>query len=614
MLMIRSFNDLPNNKLMIKRIYLWLSLILLCVALYTHAGPIPRKLRNVKLEQPAMQIKVIGFNRVKISGNAHGMLIRKASGNIRMEYGLPGEDLKGKIVARDVSFPYIDSLPVSLSEITWNYTLEDRSGNIITEASTSTDQWPEEILPQLILPDRPGWVALYRKAWELNWRRMATSNAVPGHFAYKATPDNNMCYAWDVCFNTLFQRYAAMAGADPGVASLDDFYALQSKSGYIVRRFNTSTFEASYPSKDSPTVDGVNPPLFAWAEWNYYMISADKARLAKILPYLIKQYYFIESFMQQKPGKYIWNGNPSGWDNIMEVQKHKYWMELPAMQALSAGCIAKIAGVLRLEKTQHKFDAEIENKRTVMEQYWNEDKSWYCSLNAEGGFTGKTLNGMWPVLAGLVPTNRLKLMVAENLMDPQKFLTPMPLPVLAKDEAGYNPKGGYWHGSVWINMSLLTVRSLDQYGYHQEARELATRTLNGMLKVYNDWQPKRQTLWECYAPEFPAPASHKVKPELGSVRTDFADWTCCLINLIIEDIMGVSIDAPSNTITWSLNLNEENGLKNLRFGKVTTDILSKGLLLTVNTNTAYTLNVIRDGHMQRFEVKPGYNSFNISKI
>jgi hypothetical protein len=587
------------------------SIALLCAGL-TALGPTAAGQTGKPLTR-LLTLQTAGFDKVTLSSPAPGTVYRRAKGKIKPEYGLTQADLDGRLLGKFITFPVTDQVPVTLSEITWVYLLKNDKGALLDSAET-TKNWPEALFPSLALPKHPAWVTLYKKAWELNWKRIVTSKALPARFAYNATPDNSMSYVWDACFNLLFQRYAAMAGADAGVATLDNFYAIQAKDGFINRHFNTTTFAAGdLTTHDKATITGVNPPLFAWAEWDYYLMSANRDRLRQLLPVLIRQYEFIDSFLQETPGRYIWGGNPSGWDNILEIQPHKYWVELPAMQALSAKCIMKMAGELKEEAVAARFQKEMQAKQAFMEMYWNKDKNWYCSLNDQGAFTGKTLSGLWAMLAGIVPVYNATL-IKQNLMDTAAFLTyPMPLPSVAKNENGYDPAGKYWHGSVWVNTSLLAIRSLEEYGFSKEATELAERTLNGMVKVYEQWAPHPNTLWECYAPEFVAPASHKVKPGLGSVRTDFADWTCCLINLLIENIMGIKVDAPANSITWDLRLPEEYGIRNLRFAGITTDLVKTKSAILVNSNQPYTLYIIHGKNRHELKVNKGKNAFHLKQ-
>ncbi|MBB5441187.1 hypothetical protein HDC92_004894 [Pedobacter sp. AK017] len=566
-------------------------------------------------EKVSIDISIRGFNKVEIQikGKEKFRMIRQPVQGMRPEHGftdkanveLQGFQSKAVTVIQD-------TLPVSLAEVVYRYVLINKVGDTLASVKTSRNKWPQELLPELILPGRLPWVKLYNKAWELNWHQIASSAALPARFSHNVTPDNGRSYLWDASFSILFQRYAAPSGADPAIATLDNFYGQQQPDGYILRYFTVKDYAAGHDtSKEKATIEAVNPPLLAWGEWNYFEISADYKRLEMVLPGLIKQYHFIESFLQKEPGKYIWDGNPSGWDNIRNKARHKFWVELPAMQALSARYISKIAAILHQPEIERKFTSEYEQKKSAMELYWNADKQWYCSIGDDGKFTQKTLSGMWPVLAGIVPRKNMPGIVA-NLLDVAKFSTSaMPLPTLAKDENGYNSKGEYWLGSVWINMSLITIRSLKANGYEKEAFDLAVKTLNGISRVYENWSPKPHTLWECYAPEFAAPASHKVKPDLGSVRSDFAGWTACLINLLIENVMGIEVSAVSNTISWNIALVEEHGIKKLRFGKVNTDLLKKGRLILVRSNYSYTLKITIRDQQKTFKVEPGNNRFEI---
>jgi hypothetical protein len=229
------------------------------------------------------------------------------------------------------------------------------------------------------------------------------------------------------------------------------------------------------------------------------------------------------------------------------------------------------------------------------------------------------MGGMWPFLALIIDTSRAIEIVNSTLMNPGIFLTdPMPLPFVAKDEPGYNPKGEYWVGSTWINISLVAIKGLELYGFDREAQDLIVRTLNGIANSYFNWKEFPNTLWEAYAPEYPAPASHKVRypDKLGTVRNDFGGWTCCLINLIIEDYMGIAVNAPENMITWKLKLNEDHGVRNLKFKDTITDLIchlhDNKIILDVTSNMKYKLRVIENkGIIKEFNIKTGDNSLTL---
>ena len=68
---------------------------------------------------------------------------------------------------------------------------------------------------------------------------------------------------WDSCFILHFARYGAPAY--PFITCLDNCYARQHENGFICRESDRENREvyATFP---------VNPPLFAWAEWEWYKV------------------------------------------------------------------------------------------------------------------------------------------------------------------------------------------------------------------------------------------------------------------------------------------------------------------------------------------------------
>ena len=63
-------------------------------------------------------------------------------------------------------------------------------------------------------------------------------------------------------------------------------------------------------------------------------------------------------------------------------------------------------------------------------------------------------------------------------------------------------------------------------------------------------------------------------------HSNFAGWTPCLtVGLMLENLIGLKINAPENQITWTANLTEENGVSNLYYvndGKVNRVSLAAG--------------------------------------
>jgi hypothetical protein len=472
-------------------------------------------------------------------------------------------------------------------------------------------------IPRLLLPDRPEWLALYDSAWSLTKKAIVAEPALPAQKAYCDYPDNGFTYAWDSCFCLSFQRYAIPSSSHPGLATLDNFYARQFSNGYIPRCYQVRDFTIR---RDHiiPCVTGTNPPLFAWAEWQVYLITGDTDRLSHVLPALIKHYDWIETALQDSPGRYLWDGDGSGWDNINWDQGDEailHWVEMPALQACAADHISRMAETLGRDDVAARFRADVELKQQIMEDYWDDEAGWYRSLNAAGGFTRKVSAGFWPVFANLVEGTRIRRMLDENVLNPESFLTePMPLPTIARDQPGYNPKGEYWKGGVWIPISYMVIDALDRHGFVREARDLATRTLDGMARTFYEWEACPHTLWEAYAPEVAAPASHKNlhRNEPGGVRGEFGGWACCLINLLIETELGLTVNAPANSLDWKIRTAAGTGIEDLRFANVTASLrIEKGppenkrLQLSIQTNASFMLNIDYGGAEYQHHIEAG---------
>jgi hypothetical protein len=527
---------------------------------------------------------------------------------------------------------FIDTVPGSLNEDIYHYVLKKQCGGKERTETVSTmpADWCAGQLPRPYLPLKPEWIELYNKAWQLAWQSIVHADRLPYTYAYNDYPDNQTTYVWDSCFCTMYQRYAAQQGVHPCMATLDSFYALQQPNGYIARNFNCNTFRSWYPH-DTPSAESVNPPLFAWAEWEYYLVTADRNRLVKVLPALVSQYRFFDGYMQKEKDKYAWSGDGNGWDNINwgEGDREILWyVDALCQQALAARHIALIAGETAEPEIAQEFSDRWQQKSEPLHRlYWSNEKKWFCSLDKQGRHTRKTLCGIWALIAGIARKDTAD-MVATTLMDPSIFYTsPMPLPALAKDEPGYNPHGEYWLGGVWINMVLVALRGLREYGYAGDAFDMSQRTLDGISAVFRHYDSFPGSLWECYAPEFAEPASHKNhSPGLGGgVREEFSGWTGCLINLIIEEILGFHINAPANVLVWDIRLNTDHGIDNLRFGGITTSlravftnknsigngegVAGKQCEIHISSNSPYHLQIHKGCLSRSVQITPGTSDF-----
>jgi hypothetical protein len=151
--------------------------------------------------------------------------------------------------------------------------------------------------------------------------------------------------------------------------------------------------------KENPT--GVNPPLFAWAEYEYWRFTGDSSRLRRNLVekrYLQRHFEFMESLktgdlfpfggMQANfsrfPNGYMWSGCASGMDNTPRGGDHCcniLWVDAIAQQALSALLISRMAEAIGEDSCAREFRAKYGELAALIEKYYFDPKTGiYCDI------------------------------------------------------------------------------------------------------------------------------------------------------------------------------------------------------------------------------------------
>ena len=244
----------------------------------------------------------------------------------------------------------------------------------------------KELLPQPVFKEKPEFVELYWKAWELAWERVKYQSGI---FQSPYMDENlwdDTIWIWDTEFMVLFCRYAP--SIFPGIESLDNFYE-------SILNKKRSSLRIQHPD---------NPPFYAWVEYEYYKMTGNKNRIKKVLldnRFLQRHYEWFENLKRgtklhfdhawialEKSGiGYRWGGVQSGMDNTPRGRDSKgelLWMDALAQQALSALYIKRLAHEVGDKETQGKFAALYkENKRLLNSYYWDVKDGFYYDLSEE---------------------------------------------------------------------------------------------------------------------------------------------------------------------------------------------------------------------------------------
>jgi hypothetical protein len=496
-----------------------------------------------------------------------------------------------------------------------------------------------EQLPSPVLGERPEWIAMYWKAWELAFRNFHEPR--PGSHLVSRFIDaafNDDIFLWDTCFMSMFCNVAHPLV--PGIGSLDNFYARQHQDGEISREIVRATgadyrawinregrplftrngwvppegpgapvlYRGRNPPEPPPrlTLEAMDNPLPAWAELESYRFTGDRSRIADVFEPLVHYYQSLRKYLRQGNGLYV-----TDWASMDNSPRNAYLVnggtavDTSCQMVLLARDLAAMAQILGRpgEAQAYSRDAD-ELGHEINALMWDPRRRFYFDLTLEGRRSPvKTVAAFWSMIARVASPGQAADLVAE-LRNPRTFARTSGVPTLSAEEPGYDPAGGYWRGSVWTPTMMMVLRGLEEYGYLDDARSLALRNVGVMGEVY----AKTGTIWENYAPDSPAAG----QPAKG----DFVGWSGLgPIGWLLEYAIGLKPDAPRNELTWDLWAPGPKGCARYRFGGHVTSLQcepdpSAGrLAISITSDGPYVLHLKKGVDSSRVEVHAGTQRF-----
>jgi len=493
--------------------------------------------------------------------------------------------------------------------------------------STTTCPIDLSLLPQPILSAHPKWIELHHFAWRIAARNVLFSRG-RWHMDAAWDPTRNYQWVWDTCFMVLYCRYAN--GQFPGMQSLDNFYEMQRENGHIGMTYDMTTGEEPWPNR-------INPPLFAWVEWEHYRATGDASRFAHAVPHIEKLMEWIDANRRNRPHRrthvkleehecldgsdayqlyYFEDCGSSGMDDSPRAPRYPDagqffdWIDLSSQMVLSFRMLANMHDVLgNAERSAYWAARAEETGRLINEELWCARTRFYHDRTLPKNFVAsKTAAGFWPILAGICPPDRLDELV-DHLRDEREFNRHTPVPTISADDPNYDEGGTYWLGGVWAPTNYMITRGLMLAGRGDVAHEIAMRYLAALARTYADFEP--HTLWECYCPEGDKPGLTPYTRDF--VKGDFVGWTGSgPIAMLIENIIGLDVNAPERTVTWDIRLTEEHGVRQLEIGEGKADFLCRArknpaapARVDIRSDTPLTVRLRCDGRETELAVPAG---------
>jgi hypothetical protein len=403
---------------------------------------------------------------------------------------------------------------------------------------------------------------------------------------------------FDTAFILHFARYGHRAY--PFITALDNCYARQHENGFICR-------ESDKNNREVYVIFPVNPPLLTWAEWEWYRITADKARLEEVLLPLVKHYEWFMKYMRRANGLYWTRGEQEADDSPRNALMH-YAVSATSYQAMTARFLALMAAEIGRTDLQRFFDGEHRSLADVINaSFWDEKHGLYNDLTEDRRFITelepgkfcKHVHMFWPLLAGVAPEDRVARMLHE-LQDPASFSRLTGVPSLSADSAGYNTETGqYWRGAVWPSGECMVQEGLKAVGQGTYARELSEKYFNAQLQAFL----KEKTIKENMAPD---------RLE-GYGVAEFVGWGGLgpVANLI-ESVLGFECDAPRNTIRWTITRTERHGIRNVGFCGFAVDMvcaarnsIDDSCVISVKSGGDFRLEIHTNGKVREYPIQKG---------
>ena len=264
-------------------------------------------------------------------------------------------------------------------------------------------------------------------------------------------------------------------------------------------------------------------PLFNWENWEIYRITEDTLFLQDAYRSGSKFYqYWLDNRNADGDSLCEWGAHAvleSLRDGYVAVWDQVGWpanfegLDLNVMLVSEAYSLAQMA--LELGNTSeydYWTNEAAQRMHAINGTFWDEQTSFFYhvditdhdfTFNSADDLKRREIIGFLPLWANSATEEQAEELV-QVLTDPDKFWRVYGIPSLAADDSYYNPEG-YWNGPIWIQWQYLIFRGLINYGYCNQAEQLAHIVLAAMIdQLKND-----HNLWEFYSPDDQWAGYHK---------------------------------------------------------------------------------------------------------
>lgn len=153
--------------------------------------------------------------------------------------------------------------------------------------------------------------------------------------------------------------------------------------------------------------------------------------------------------------------------------------------------LAFLAEVLGQSDDQKMFQARAKAVKKAITLHLYRDKEFQSyDVTNQRYIKVSTWAKFMPLYGGLLSKKQARELIFTELLNPEKFGTPFPVPTTAVNEAAFDPKNGFWRGPTWMTPNWFIYHGLKRYDFvshadNIKAQSLALLAQSGFREQYN---------------------------------------------------------------------------------------------------------------------------------
>ncbi len=304
-----------------------------------------------------------------------------------------------------------------------------------------------------------------------------------------------------VVHHTPGKRWDSFYTWDSGFIGLDMLEFAPSIADYILETYLTDNDQWAFLLHGSPV------PVHIYQYLEMLKKANDKTDLLKYYDRVKMFYDFLAGKINGSTTTKFNSGltttfdyfyNCSGMDDLppqkaMYAENKQKWMT-PVISSSQVIRCAKIlymaADLLGKEADKETYLEDIERVSNALQKYsWDEECGYFSYVihdengdakehyrNAQGENLNKTMDGIYPIIAGAV-TNEQKSRILSHLKSDDEMFSPVGISAVDKT-ASYYITNGYWNGNVWLSHQWFVWKTMLDLGETDFAFRIAKTALD----------------------------------------------------------------------------------------------------------------------------------------